>query len=285
MTRNKIYCRTNEQWRIERSHSIGASAIGTILGVNPFESPSHLAAKMRDELNGLFDYTQNRAMLRGHFYEDGVAKMFAYETGNVLIQCSSAEYLVRRDDIPFMHASPDRTYWLDFDGPTHGKFAEQNKGVLECKTTRRTVKSDHIPPYWYFQLQTQMGILGYFQGALAWDVLSKTDGFDYQFYSFNEKVFNAIVEVCDDFWHRCIIGNNEPLPASKIARKFPILYTDIAAGSAIKLPKPSKIQTKQTLKPSNPQSQQTIDFYLPEPEDYNDDEPSFLSRIWNRIRK
>lgn len=208
----KFNCKTNEEWRVERSHSIGASSIGTILGANPFTTPMELAIKMRKELEGDFDYTQTLAMMRGHAYEQGVADLFSWKTGKEIIRSSSREFLVRRDDIPFMHASPDRTYWIDAEGMKHGKNAEANKGVLECKTTRKQIDPEDLPLSWQFQLQVQMGIGGYKEGFIAWDVLTSADGFGYKYFQFDEDVFNTIVELCRDFWERCIIGGEDPEP-------------------------------------------------------------------------
>lgn len=47
---NKIICKTNEEWRAERSHSVGASAVGAIIGEDYFKTPMQLAVTMREEL-------------------------------------------------------------------------------------------------------------------------------------------------------------------------------------------------------------------------------------------
>ena len=216
-------CETNEEWRHERAHSIGASAVGTLLGASPYRTPLALAERMRAELRGEFDYTETLAMKRGHAYEGGVADLFEWMTGHQVIQSSSSEYLLRRDDIPFLHASPDRTYWIDENGQKHGKFAEQNKGILECKTTSMPIDPDNLPLSWIFQLQVQMGTSGYHQGCIAWDVLTSRDGFGFQFVPFDEKVYNSIVDICRDFWDNVIIAGNNPEPVNNddIVRLYP----------------------------------------------------------------
>lgn len=217
-------CKTNKEWREERSNSIGASAVGTILGANSFKTPLAQAELMRAELRGEFDYTETTAMMEGHAFESGVAWLFAKKTGHQIIQSSSAEYLLRRDDIPFMHASPDRTYWINENGLKSGKNAEANKGILECKTTRMPIDPDNLPLSWIFQLQVQMGISGYTQGFIAWDVLSVRDSFDFRFFTFEPNIFNSVVDVCRDFWNNCIVnGNNpEPVNSADIISLYPI---------------------------------------------------------------
>lgn len=215
-------CKTNQEWRAERSHSIGASAIGVLFGETHFRTPYDLAQTMRNELNGIFDFTENEAMADGHDIEDFIAKKFSRVTGYQIIKASGAEYLLRRDDIPFMHVSPDRTYWIDPDGEKHGKNAEANKGILECKSTRLIINPNDLPASWIFQVQAQMGIGGFRHAHIAW--LCKTNfEFGYKKIEFDEELFNAAVEVCRDFWERCIIGGEDPDPVapSDIIKKYP----------------------------------------------------------------
>lgn len=228
---HKWTCKSNEEWREERSHSIGASAVGAIIGVDYFKTPLQVATTMRNELNGIFDYTETMAMLRGHAYEPGVAYLFEKKAKHSIIASSSEEYLLRRDDMPFMHASPDRTYWIDEKGVKSGEKANLNKGILECKTTRMPIDGDDLPVKWIFQLQVQMGISGYRHGAIAWDVLSSPDGFDYRFFDFDEEIFNAAANVCRDFWERCIVGDEDPEPVN--AQDVMMLYPQHTIGKTI----------------------------------------------------
>ena len=223
MAVKRFVCKTNEEWRIERSHSIGASSIGILVGENPYQTPMELAERMKAELAGHFDYTQNLAMLRGHAYEQGVADLFAWSTGKQLIKASSAEFLLRRDDLPFMHCSPDRLYWIDPSGNKVGDKGEKNKGILECKTTRRPVDAEEPPLAWQFQLQMQLGIGGYKEGYLAWDVLSQADGFGYHRYDFDPEVFEAITDICRDFWNENILGDRIPDPVAvrDVVKRWP----------------------------------------------------------------
>ena len=219
----KLTFKTNEEWRKERANSIGASAVGILIGENHFTTPYELAQRIRAERNGEFDFSQSLAMMRGHAYEQGVADLFAWQNGKQIIKSSSAEYLLRREDIPFMHASPDRTYWIDENGMKHGKNAEANKGILECKTTRRPIDPEDLPVSWIFQLQVQLGISGFKEGYIAWDVLTSADGFGYRRFEFDEDIFNAAVEVCREFWQNCIIDGNDPAPvnASDVVALYP----------------------------------------------------------------
>lgn len=219
----RIVCKTNQQWRMERAKSIGASAIGILFGESSFVTPMELADKMRAELAGEFDFTENMAMRRGHAYEGGVADLFSYFTGKKIIYSSSKEIICRKEEIPYMHCSPDRTYWIDENGQKHGKNAELNKGILECKTTKMHIDKDNPPLSWQYQLQVQMGIMGMSQGCLAWDELIKGGEFGYKFYEFEPDIFEAARIMCEDFWYRCVIGGEDPDPTASrdILKRYP----------------------------------------------------------------
>lgn len=223
-------CDTNEEWRTERANSIGASSIGVLFGETHFRTPLELAHTMRDELNGIFNYEETEAMQDGHLLEDYVAKKFALKSGYKIIEASSAEYLLRRVDIPYMHASPDRTYWIDDEGPKHGKFAEKNKGILECKTTNRKVDPDDLPLSWIFQVQVQMGISGCRHAHIAW-LCKKTFEFGYKKIEYDEEIFNAAIIVCHDFWDKCVKGGEEPEPVA--ARDVVSLYPRQTEGKTV----------------------------------------------------
>ena len=221
----RINCKTNEEWRKERANSIGASAVGVLFGESHWDTPMTLAEKMRKELAGEFNYDETYPMELGHALEPGVASLFQKRTGLNVIKASSCEYLVRREDAPFMHCSPDRTYWIDSNGCKHGKNAEANKGILECKTITSLTPLEEVPLSWEFQLQVQLGICGCKEGYLAWLCLGcgKKEGFGYRRYEFDPELFAAAVEVCRDFWTRCVVGGEtpEPVNAADVARRYP----------------------------------------------------------------
>lgn len=226
----KWECGTNEEWRVERANSIGASAVGALFGEDCFKTPMQVAHVMRAELAGEFDYTETEDMIDGHLLEDFVAKKFALKSGYKIIEASAAETILRREGIPFMHASLDRTYWVDDRGPKSGKIAERNKGVLECKTTRMDIDPDNLPVKWILQLMVQMGISGYHHGHIAWYV-KPTCTFGYRHFDFDQEIFDACVEVCGEFWQRCIIGGEEPDPIN--AKDMSIMYPKHTAGKTM----------------------------------------------------
>ena len=226
----KWTCRSNEEWREERCHSFGASEVGALLGISHFSSPLSVVRRKRDELNGIFNYEENDAMLIGHLFEGGVAGWLEKKQGYEIIESSAAEYLLRRDDMPFLHVSPDRMCWLDQQGPKSGKNSELNKAIVECKTTSMPVEPDNLPVSWIFQLHTQMGVSGYHKGFIVWFSFS-TRTFGFRMFDFDEEIFNAAVNVCRDTWERCIEGDEDPEPVN--ASDILLLYPQHTVGKTI----------------------------------------------------
>lgn len=267
MAVHKYTCKTNSEWREKRCHSVGASAVGTIFGLNKFQTPEQLQKKMKDELNGIFDYSETAAMQRGHYYEGGVAKWFSDLSHHEIIGSSSAEFIVTNDLYPHLHVSPDRYYWISKEGVHNGSNADQNKGILECKTTTCSVQITEIPAYWLLQVQTLMGVNELFHAALAWDVLGDKKGLQWSYVQYEPLVFIAIAEVCDDFWRRCIVGNGDPRPASELRRLYPCVYDYV----------PAKIK--------DPELRETADLIsaLADPSPVKKPTESIIHRIFKRL--
>lgn len=147
---------------------------------------------------------QNFAMKAGHYLEDAVSRFYSDETGKEIIKSSSGDWLVRSDEHPYMQVSPDRTFWIP--GLPKNKA---NKGILECKTTQMEVDGDNVPQYWFAQLQYQLGVAEYSQGALAWLTMGRT--FGYRDFEFDREFFDYMSEEVARFWTDNILGRKEPL--------------------------------------------------------------------------
>lgn len=183
-----------------REQGIGSSEVATILGLNPWETPYQLWRRKK----GLDAPKQeNFAMRAGHYLEDAVSLFWRDETGRDIIKRSAIDWLIRRDDKPFMQVSPDRTYWLE--GQPHN---EKNKGILECKTTQMSVDEYDIPKYWFCQVQYQLGVAELEHGSLAW--LCSGRQFGYKDILFVPDFFAWIEDEVTKFWNENIIGNIEP---------------------------------------------------------------------------
>jgi putative phage-type endonuclease len=201
------------EWLQQRTMGIGSSEVGTILGLNPFETPYQLWRRKK----GMdAPKEENFAMRAGHYLEDAVSLFYRDATGVEIIKSSKGDWLAVDDERPYLRVSPDRTFWL----PNH-VHNNHNKGILECKTTQLAVDEDDIPKHWFCQLQYQLGVMGYEAGALAW--LTQGREFGYKNIDFDPDFYAFETEKIQEYWERYIIGDEEPVATdvSDVLIKFP----------------------------------------------------------------
>lgn len=199
-------------WLSLREKGIGSSEVGTILGVNPWETPYQLWRRKKGLTPAV---EENEAMRAGHLLESAVVKYFEEESGRQVIKSSDGDWLAVDTKRDFLRVSPDRTYWLD------GKHSNDNKGILECKTTQLEIDGDDLPKHWFCQLMYQLGVMGYRQGSLAWLIRGRK--FGYRYIDFDADFYAYMVEQLEKFWKDCILGDMEPAVTTieDIQIKFP----------------------------------------------------------------
>ena len=186
-------------WLEQREKGIGSSEVGTILGVNPWETPYQLWRRKK----GLSPRVEeNEAMRAGHILESAVATYFEQESGRQVIKASEGDWLAVDTERDFLRVSPDRTYWLE------GKHSNDNKGILECKTTQMSIDPEDLPKHWFCQVQYQLGVAELQEGSLAW--LCSGREFGYKNLSFVPDFFAWLCEEVDRFWVDNIQGKKEP---------------------------------------------------------------------------
>lgn len=190
-----------KEWLKHREKGIGSSEVGTILGLNPFETPYQLWRRKK----GLDAPKQeNFAMRAGHYLEDAVSKFYSDETGKEIIKASAGDWLIVDNERNYLRVSPDRTFWLP-----NRPHNDKNKGILECKTTQLQVDADELPTHWFCQLQYQLGVAGYECGALAWLTMGRE--FGYKDLLFDKEFYDWMIEEVTKFWLDYIVGDKEPL--------------------------------------------------------------------------
>jgi len=203
---------SREAWLEARTHGIGASEVGTILGVNPYDTP---LALWRRKLGIDPPVEENKNMKRGQYCEDAVARWFMDETGREIIQASKEDFMFIDKERDFMRVSPDRTFWL----PDMTRN-DDNKGILECKTTNMVVDKQMLPQWWFCQVQMNLGVAGYQHGSLAW--LGHGFEFGYVDIEFDPSFYAYMVEMVEKFWTVNILQKVEPAPinARDMAQKY-----------------------------------------------------------------
>ena len=144
MSTTIIRPKDRNEWLDYRRAGIGSSEIATIVGLNPYETPYQL---WRRKIGLDEPKSETFAMKAGHYLEDAVSQFWSDATGRQIIKASAGDWIVRNDEKPFVQVSPDRTYWLD------DNRNNDNKGILECKTTQRVIDADDLPKTWFCQVQ------------------------------------------------------------------------------------------------------------------------------------
>lgn len=191
------------EWLDVRRNGIGSSEVAAIVGLSPFETPYQLWRRKRGNEPA---QEESFAMKAGHYLEDAVSQFWHDETGRDVIKRSAGDWIIRSVEHPFMQVSPDRTYWLD------GKHSNDNKGILECKTTQLAVDGDDLPKHWFCQVQYQLGVAEMKQGSLAW--LTQGREFCYRDIAFHADFFGWLSEEAEKFYKDNILGGVEPAAVS-----------------------------------------------------------------------
>lgn len=188
-----------EQWLAERRHSIGASEVPTVLGVNPYETPLQLWMRKTGRMP---EKAETQAMKMGKRLEPVIAQLYTEETGRSLDNLG--EFAIQRNpDYPFMHATLDR---VGYDP------LRECQGSVQIKAPGSHARSQwdgQIPDHVVIQIQAELIVSGYSWGSAAaliggqdflWGDVEATDAW-----------LAAIVEACERFWS--FIKNDTPPPA------------------------------------------------------------------------
>lgn len=201
MKRTRLTFTDRDQWLAARTQGIGASEVATIVGLNPWETPYQL---WRRKVGLDAPKPENTAMATGHILEDGVAQFWARATGREIIRNSRPDFMFVDAQHYELRVSPDRTYWLG------GTRNDDNKGILECKTTRLVIDQDDIPRHWFVQVQMNLGVARYTQGSLAWLSAAKGFEFDYRDLQFVPEFYEWLKHETLRFWRDNVLGGVEP---------------------------------------------------------------------------
>lgn len=197
----RLNAKNRDEWLAHRKDGIGASEVGTILGINPYETPYQLWLKKTGQAQQIQE--ENLPMRLGHLLEDGVAKLWSEETGREIIANSIGDWQYVSVEKPFLRVSPDRLYWLP--GEKKNKY---NRGILEIKTTQKPVSEEDFPRTWFCQVQMNLGVAELEKASLAW-LISGRD-FGYRDIWFDKDFFTFIEEEVERFWVDCVLGGKEP---------------------------------------------------------------------------
>lgn len=227
---------TKDQWLELRSHTIGGSEMGSIMGVNGYGS----AYSVYCERKGLFPAFEGNNMTEvGTYLEDFVARKFADMTGKTIRR---TEYIWYNSKHPHLHASPDRL------------VIEKNRAVagLEVKTTgefsMKKVRGADFPLQYYTQCVQYMMVT---ELPLWYLIVFNRNMCEYHIFALTRDAafekpewcegacvvpqsdMDALQEAANDFWD-CLETNTAPDPAGTTADDTTIktVYADVVEGNA-----------------------------------------------------
>ena len=203
-----IVSKSHKDWLDSRRGGIGSSEVATLLGLNPYDTPYQLWLRKTGRVKEVEN--ESPEMSRGHILEDGVAQYVSRAAGLSIVKSSSAEFVVVDREKPFFRASPDRYAY-----PTDAKHTEENRVIIESKTTRGNIKEDEpISDYWLTQVMWQMGVSRTGMAYIGW--LSGSLEFGHRPVVYDADFFGFIAEVVERFWTDCVVGGAEP-PMSNLS--------------------------------------------------------------------
>ena len=184
------YVAGSPEWHSERRKGIGGSEVGTILGLNPYESAYALWAKKTDRIPS--EIEENWAIRFGKAFEDPILQLWQEEHPEWEVFTTGTyadEYCEYR------HANPDAL-------ARHRETGEWM--VIEVKTARSTW--DDVPPSYIAQVQHYMGVLKIQRGVIV-----AVAGMTWNEYEvpYNQLMIDAQNAALADFW-RSIQTDTKP---------------------------------------------------------------------------
>ena len=150
------------EWHEARKHSIGGSEIGTIMGLNPWESAYTLWAKKLELIPNSFQ--ENWAIRLGKAFEEPILKLFGQQHPELEIYRAGS--FVSKE-FEFMHANPDAMA----RNKETGEWI-----VIEVKTAR--YNWDALPAHYACQVQHYMHVMGVGKAIVV--AVAGMDWFEYE---------------------------------------------------------------------------------------------------------
>lgn len=189
-----VFENQSEEWAEARKGAIGGSQVGTILGLNPYESPLTCYYKMRGEIPDRVEPTLRMRM--GTLFEAPMLQLFAEQHPTWQVH-GSATYESKL--YPFLHANPDG-FFTDEDGEIH---------LIEVKTSRDFWSE--VPAAYVAQVQHYLWMFGIRHAKVVALTAGDYNEFDIWFDPFTAE---ANLEALLAFWERVQKGEKPDFDGS-----------------------------------------------------------------------
>jgi putative phage-type endonuclease len=212
-----------EEWYAHRDKYLGSSEMGTILGINKWETRARTWQVKSGQINHRI--SDNEPMYWGRMLEDKIASSWEYydiETGeylenagkdNKVRQCYDTGGFLINDKHPWLSAATDRLIL-----PKQKTFTSEKTEVaspLEIKTIdhyAHNVNETGLPPYYEAQIMQQMIVCESKYAEFAYLVGGQLLKVEPRIY--HQGFADSILEETYDFWYNCV------LPAKEIMQEI-----------------------------------------------------------------
>lgn len=176
------------EWHSERANGVGGSEVGTIMGLNPYESAYALWAKKTGRIPS--EIKENWAIRFGKAFEEPILKLWMEEHPDWDVFATGT---YSDGECDYRHANPDAI-------AIHKETKELM--VLEVKTARSTWES--VPPAYMAQVLHYMGVLKITRGMIV-----AVAGMTWNEYEvpYNQEAIDLQNEMIDAFWHSIQSGH------------------------------------------------------------------------------
>ena len=145
-----VFLNGSPEWHHARQEGIGGSEIGTVLGLNPWESAYALWAKRSGLIPKLA--TSNFAMRLGQVLEEPILQIWQEQNPDYEVFTTGT---YQHPKVPYLHANPDAL----------ARNIETGEWiVLEVKTSRNYW--DELPPQYEAQVQHYLDVMGLQRGKI-----------------------------------------------------------------------------------------------------------------------
>ena len=184
------YAPGSPEWHAERQNGVGGSEVGTILGLNQWESAYALWAKKLGKIDG--EVKENWAIRFGKAFEEPILKLWMEDHPEWDVVTTGT---YQDPKCPYRHANPDAI-------AIHKETGEEM--IIEVKTARNTW--DEVPKSYIAQVLHYMGVMGIKRGiivAVAGMTWSETE------VPYNQDWIAMQNESIDRFW-KCIETDSKP---------------------------------------------------------------------------
>lgn len=228
---------SNEDWLRYRKRGIGASEVGTIMGLNPYKASIQLFyEKLGEEL----DYNlENMAMFMGKEMEPMLAKLWQhwdgtvegmiknYRAGIIVRKCQRVNAYVHNPAYPWLFVSLDRKA---------NRTSDSDEGAVELKTVEAWEAEkweNEIPPSHVVQVQTQLLVCEFTWGELA--TMKNGRHFDVLPFEAHQGIQESIVQVTGAFWQKVEEGRKIMTQMFEAQRNFNQSEVDNLNAELVKL--------------------------------------------------